>query len=334
MPGTSACAQRGSFFLLSLISVGVTASAAVGAGDDTQPKAVQPKDGLPVPPGAPKDPQPEAKRQAAAPDPRVRLDEERRRISAAAAAAGTDPTAIIGYYQLSFGHNDFSRGLSSNAATAVVRLPLTPNWLVQVTLPYVWADLNGRRSFSADGTSDLVLRTGGRLYASTDVALFAGLDASFPAASDRRLGTGKYTLGPGLAVAAPLPRLRSLSLLLIENFNSVGGDPSRADLHYLQIQGGFNTLWSEHWWTLLTGTWSTDWNNRRRPTLNLVGQLGYRFDDHWNLFVGGGGGVVGQDTFLGLDWNVQAGVRWVFDTPLISETFFGGPAGPQGGSSP
>jgi hypothetical protein len=183
-----------------------------------------------------------------------------------------------------------------------------------------------------DGTSDLVLRTGGRLYASTDVALFAGLDASFPAASDRRLGTGKYTLGPGLGVAAPLPRLRSLSFLQVENFNSVGGDPSRVDLHYLQVQGGFNTLWSEHWWTLLTGTWDTDWNNRRRPTLNLVGQLGYRFDDHWNLFVGGGGGVVGQDTFLGLDWSVQAGVRWVFGTPLLPETFFGGPAGPAGGS--
>jgi hypothetical protein len=183
-----------------------------------------------------------------------------------------------------------------------------------------------------DGTSDLVLRTGGRLYASTDVALFAGLDASFPAASDRRLGTSKYTLGPGLGVAAPLPRLRSLSFLQVENFNSVGGDPSRVDLHYLQVQGGFNTLWSEHWWTLLTGTWDTDWNNRRRPTLNLVGQLGYRFDDHWNLFVGGGGGVVGQDTFLGLDWSVQAGVRWVFGTPLLPETFFGGPAGPAGGN--
>ena len=319
------------------MSVGVTASAAVDAGDDAQPKAAPPRAGLPVPPvppGAPKDPQPGATHQEATPDPRARLDAERRRISAAAAAAGTDPTAIIGYYQLGFGHNDFSRGLSSNAATAVVRLPLTPNWLMQVTLPYVWADLNGRRSFSADGTSDLVLRTGGRLYASEDVALFAGLDASFPAASDRRLGTGKYTLGPGVAVAAPLPRLRTLSLLLVENFNSVGGDPSRVDLHYLQIQGGFNTLWSEHWWTLLTGTWDTDWNNRRRPTLNLVGQLGYRFDQHWNVFAGGGGGIVGQDTFLGLDWNVQAGVRWVFDTPLIPETFFGGPAGPQGGSAP
>jgi hypothetical protein len=123
--------------------------------------------------------------------------------------------------------------------------------------------------------------------------------------------------------------LRSLSYVLLATYNSVGGDPSRADINYLQVQGAINTLWTPHWWTLLTGTWDTDWNNRRKATLNLVGQVGYRFDKHWNLFFGGGGGVVGQETFLGLDWNVQAGVRWVFDTPLIPETFFGGPAGPR-----
>src|SRR5437773_8725526 len=41
---------------------------------------------------------------APGPDPekRVRLAEERKRISAAAAAFGTDPTAIDGYYQLTY----------------------------------------------------------------------------------------------------------------------------------------------------------------------------------------------------------------------------------------
>ena len=269
----------------------------------------------------------------ATPEERTRLAEERKRISAAAAAAGTDPTAIIGYYQLSYGHNAFTNGLRTDSATAVVRLPLTPNWLFQVTLPYVWADLNRPSGgFTLNGTSDLVLRTGGRLYASENVALFAGIDASFPAASERQLGTGKYTLGPAVALAAPLPRLQSLSILLLEDFNAIGGDPSRTDIHFLQVQSVVNTFWSEHWWTLLTGTWDTDWNNRRKPTLNLLGQIGYRFDNHWNVFVGAGGGVVGKDTFLGMDWNVQAGVRWVFGTPLIPETFFGGPRGPSGGT--
>lgn len=254
----------------------------------------------------------------------MRLSEERRRISAEAAAAGTDPTAIVGYYQFSYGHSAFAGGLRTDSATPVVRLPLTPNWFVQVTLPYVWADLNRPRGFSVDGTSDLDLRTGGRLYHSEYLALFAGLDASFPAASEKRLGTGKYTLGPGAAVAAPLPRLQSLSYLLVGNFNSIGGDPSRRRVNYLQVQAGFNTFWSPQWWTLLLGTWATDWRNHREPAFNLVGQIGYRFDRHWNVFFGAGGGVVGQNTFLGQDWNIQAGVRWVFEQPLIPETILGG----------
>ncbi len=76
-----------------------------------------------------------------------------------------------------------------------------------------------------------------------------------------------------------------------------------------------------------------DWNNNRKTTMNLLGEIGHRFDEHWNVFAGPGVGVVGKDTHLGLDWTVQAGVRWVFKTPLLPETFFGGPLGKEGGTS-
>ncbi len=156
----------------------------------------------------------------ATPEEREQLAEERRRLSAAAAAFGTDPTAIVGFYQLGYGHNAFTNGLRLDVATAEVRLPITPNWIVRATMPYVWADPNQPGGSTMDGTSDMVVRMGGRLYASENVALFIGTDASFPTASETQLGTGKYTLGPGAAVAVPLPRARSLFFLLVQNFNS------------------------------------------------------------------------------------------------------------------
>lgn len=55
---------------------------------------------------------------------------------------GTDPTAIVGFYQLQYGHNAFTNNLRIDNATATIRLPITPNWLLQVNMPYVWADLN------------------------------------------------------------------------------------------------------------------------------------------------------------------------------------------------
>ena len=257
-----------------------------------------------------------------------RLDEERRRLSEEAATTGNDPTAIVGYYQASYGHSQYTGGLSTNFAQAQVRLPLTPNWFVQFTLPYLWADLNrDAASFSANGTGNMTVRTGGRIYRDEYVQLAVGLDATFPTASDSRLGSSQYTLGPGVAAAVPLPRVQSLAYLVVSDYNSVGGDPKLAEIHFMQIEPRLNTYWTEHWWTLLDGRWLMDWNNRRKTTLNLIGVLGYRFDEHWNVFAGAAGGLVGQDTFLGLDWGVQLGVRWVFDAPLIPEKLFSAPFG-------
>ena len=267
--------------------------------------------------------------RGATPEERARLEEERKRLSEAAAAFGTDPTAIIGYYQLEYGHTEFTNNLRLDSVTATIRLPITPNFGFQVNMPYAWANLDQPGGFNKNGASDMTFRTGGRLYASENVAVFIGTDGSFPTASERQLGTGKYTIGPGGAVAVPLARVRSLLFVIAEDFNSIGGDPSRPNLHFTQVTPVFNTIWSQHWWTQAIAQWNLDWNHGRKTTMNLQGELGYRFDNHWNVFATAGRGVVGRDTFLGLDWTVQLGVRWVFRTPLIPERLF--KALPKGG---
>jgi len=260
--------------------------------------------------------------QGATPEERARLDEERKRLSAAAARFGTDPTAIVGYYQLAYGRNTFTNNLRIDSAVATVRLPITPNLLLQVNVPYFWTDLNQPRGFTRNGMSDVNIRTGGRIYANEDVALFIGTDAFFPTASDQRLGTGKYTLGPGAVLAAPMPRARSLFLLQLFDYNSVGGDPSRPDIHFMQVNSFINTIWSNHWWTIAGMTYDVNWNHEQRTSMELSGQVGYRFDNHWAVFAGPSAGVMGRETTLGQDWAVQAGLRWVFNTPLIPERLF------------
>ena len=173
-----------------------------------------------------------------------------------------------------------------------------------------------------NGTSDMSVRIGGRLFANEDVALFVGSDVFFPTASEQRLGSGKYTLGPGIGLAAPLPRARSLFFLLAQDYNSVGGDPSRPKIHFTQVQPTINTIWSQHVWTLAGFTWDVNWNHEQRTSMELSGQVGYRFDNHWAVFVGSSAGVMGRETVLGQDWGVQGGVRWIFKTPLIPERLF------------
>jgi len=264
----------------------------------------------------------EVRMVGATPEERARLDEERKRLQAAAATFGTDPTAIIGYYQLVYGHTAFMKNLNLDQATATVRLPITPNWVLMVNMPYSWADLNQPGGFTTNGTSDMTIRTGGRIFANEDVAFFVGTDASFPTASEKQLGLGKYTLGPGGAMAVPLPRVRSLFFLLATDNNSIGGDPSRAKVHFTNVQSFINTIWSKNLWTLAGMNWDLNWEQQRRTSMELQGQVGYRFDNHWNVFAGPTVGVMGRNTILGLDWGVQAGVRWVFRTPLIPERVF------------
>lgn len=261
------------------------------------------------------------------PEERTQMAEEQKRLSEAAKSFGTDPTAIIGYYELTYGKIAYTDGFRLDHVTAIVQLPLTSNWMFRATLPYVWADPNQAGGPTTNGTSDLTIRTAGRLYASENVVLLVGADAIFPTAANDQLGTGKYLAGPGGAVAFPLPKLRSLFYTVVQDYNSVGGDPGRDNLHYLQVQPNFNTIWSEQWWTSLIGTVFVDWNDNRKTTMNLEAEIGYQFDNHWNLYVRPGAGVVGRDAFLGAEWAVQAGVRWIFETPLFGESPLGGPFG-------
>src|SRR5437899_8583413 len=76
----------------------------------------------------------------ATPEERERLAEERKRLSAAAAAFGTDPTAIIGYYQLTYRRSAFTNNLSPDSTTAVVQVTLTPHPRLQAALPYLGPD--------------------------------------------------------------------------------------------------------------------------------------------------------------------------------------------------
>lgn len=245
-------------------------------------------------------------------------EQERRRLSEAAASFGTDPTAIIGYYQVMYAHSTSTNNQRLDTVTATIRVPVTQNVGLQVNMPYTWAALGQTGGFTPNGTSDMTFRVGGRVYANDKMALFIGADGSFPTASEPLLGTGKYTIGPGGAVAIPLPRIHSLFFVVIEDFNSIGGDPSRTTIHYTQFKPSINTIWGERWWTEVLLYGYADWAHQRKTTMNLQGEVGHRLTTHWALFVQGGGGVLGRDSFLGLDWFVQAGVRWVFKTPLLA----------------
>ena len=99
--------------------------------------------------------------------------------------------------------------------------------------------------------------------------------------------------------------------MIVQNFNSVGGDPVRQKLNFAQFQPAISTFWSEHWYTTL------DWNRGSKTGMNVEAEIGYHFENRWEVFVHPGAGLWGRDLQAGYDWIVQCGVRWVYETPLF-----------------
>jgi hypothetical protein len=59
-------------------------------------------------------------------------------------------------------------------------------------------------------------------------ALFAGMDFTFPTADNEQLGSGKYTVGPGVATAHVFPTVGLLVFYTLLQYQVSGsGDPSR-----------------------------------------------------------------------------------------------------------
>jgi hypothetical protein len=259
--------------------------------------------------------------------PMAPTPESRRRLQDQAAQNGTDPTAVVGFYQLAYEHHDFEQGHRDHLVLATISLAITPSWVLRATLPYVWDSPNQPGASNENGVSDLTIRMGWMVYHSSRLILSVGADVLFPTASKDRLGLGKYDLGPGFVVSVPMARLRSILSVQPQTFFTLVNNGTRPDTRWARLATTFNTLWSERWWSLVEFDIYHDWDQQGRSGATLEGQVGYQWGDHWRVFAGPGLGMWGRETRGSYDWNVQGGVRWMIPGSIFSRAVFEGFSG-------
>jgi len=243
--------------------------------------------------------------------------EEAKRLSAIAAKMGTDPTAIIGRVQTLFRHDALEGGRVSNNLVGRIDVPYHKDFLLRADLPYVWSHPNqfgtsNQGTSNENGLSDLLVRAGGRVYSVPGDAIFAGVDFTFPTAADN-LGSGKYTVGPGVATAHVFPAWQSIFFILLQHQFSVGGDPSRNDISASKIQTWFNTIWADHWWTQFEAVVQVDWERNEKTSGTLEFEGGYRITKDWATWVRPGVGLWGRNLPGAYDWNIEVGIRRMFE---------------------
>ena len=238
--------------------------------------------------------------------------EEAKRLSAIAARMGTDPTAIIGRFQTLFRYDALEGGGRNNNLVARLDIPYHGNFLFRADVPYVWSNPNQTGTSNQNGISDLFVRAGGRVYTDPRNAFFAGADFTFPTAEHSQLGSGKYTVGPGVATAHVFPAWGSLFYTLLQHQLSVGGDPSRQTVSLSRVQVQFNTIWAERWWTQLEAVTQVDWERKATNSMTLEFEGGYRFTKDWGVWVRPGVGLWGRNIPGAYEWNIEAGIRRMF----------------------
>lgn len=238
--------------------------------------------------------------------------EEAKRLSTIAARMGTDPTAIIGRVETLFRYDALEGSKRTNNLVARLDVPYHGNFLFRADLPYVWSNPNQPGISNQNGVSDLFVRTGGRVYTDPANVLFAGMDFTFPTADSQQLGSGKYTVGPGVATAHVFPAWGSLFYTLLQHQVSVGGDPSRQAVSVSRVQGWFNTIWTDRWWTRLEVVTQVDWERKAKNSMTLEFEAGQRFTKDWGVWVRPGVGLWGRNIPGAYDWNIEVGIRRMF----------------------
>jgi len=267
---------------------------------------------LPEESGPAEAPQAEHREKLTKKEEKARQGWQKRLLDILTAENGTNPTAIIGRFQLSNTYRNLARGAERNDTIFRIDIPLTPDWLLRADVAGGWIEPNRPGESDTFGLDNLFLRTGWRVYQSPDLNLFVGGDAIFPTATDTQLGRGKYEIGPGIAASIPIPSIKSTFFPLFQHFVSVGGDPSQRDVDFSTLQLQLNNLWSKEWWTLLEGDLNVDWTRGAKTGVVLEGEVGRRLGSHWRAWVRPGVGLWGRDVPGTYDWGAQFGIRYMF----------------------
>jgi len=239
--------------------------------------------------------------------------EEAERLRKVAARYGTDPTAIVGRFQVSSQYLDLAHSAQATESTLRVDVPFRRDYLLRMDMPFLrTVDPNSPGTTSHHGLSDLSVIAGWRAYNTPEYALLIGVLSTFPTATNDALGFGKYTVGPAFATARFLPRLDSFLIGLLQYQTSVGGDPSRKDVSLFRVTAQVNSFWGQRWWTVFNSVWQVDFERSGKSSMTMEFEGGRNLIGRLGAYVRPGVGIYGRDLPGAYIWNIEVGVRYMF----------------------
>ncbi|MCH6584739.1 MAG: hypothetical protein IH810_02695 [Proteobacteria bacterium] len=147
---------------------------------------------------------------------------------------------------------------------------------------------------TAHGFSDLGVTLGWRAYNTPEYAFLIGINATFPTATETKMGLGKYTLGPIIVTARFIPKWASFLIGVLTQQVSVGGDSDRKSFNISRASLRINTIWVEKWWSVVEAGWMVNWRRSMRGNMNLELEIGRNVVGKWGVFIRPGTEFLGR----------------------------------------
>jgi hypothetical protein len=109
-----------------------------------------------------------------------------------------------------------------------------------------------------------------------------------------------------------VPEINTHVCPLVQQFWSVGGDPSRPTVNYTKFDVSATTPWTTAWWTTLEPILNVDWTKNGKTAMNVEFEVGRTLGPHFRTWARGGAGLWGNGVPGAYDWIAQVGVRYLW----------------------
>ncbi len=228
------------------------------------------------------------------------------------AQAGSGPLEFRMRAELRNEYLDYQQGGGANMLVPRLDYAVTPAFSMRLEAPLVTSGPEWSGENNESGVGDLLFRASYRVARGAGYAVVAGSEVLLDTASSDSLGYGKKVLAPLAYASIDVPRCRSVLFPFIQHHFTVGGDDSRADVHYTTLKAAMLTRWPDRLYTVLEPQLVVDHERADRLGAVLEVEGGTFLDRRTAVWVRPGVGLHGNDLPQVYNWALKVGVRYTF----------------------
>lgn len=223
-------------------------------------------------------------------------------------AKADDPTQFFTRMEL-FSELQHHADFDLNLTTLRANVKLGKRFTTRIDIPLAYNSRSTPANYKQFGLSDISFRLlGYKFFESPKSAFTASVEFSLNTAQSPLLGTGKNLIIPMVSFSTRLNQQKMILAFVLQQTNSLSGDPERADLNFTKFQPVLIKIWSKKMWTVLAPEMYFDYIHDG-ISMNMEGRIALAPSPRFSVWTMAGAGIFG-DFIARYQWSLEVGCRY------------------------